>query len=100
MVPPLLVVVLGAADIGVSWASTFATLHLRPFQVNLIINDLRRSRPSMLDPLRDLPLLRETYQEGVLDGESKGRAEDLLEILADREIPIGEEARSRILSCQ
>ncbi len=87
-----------------TWASTFATLHLTSVQVNLICNDLSRRRPYMLQPLRDLPLLRDTYNEGVADGETKGKAEgkaeSLLLLLEVRILPVTEEQRRRILSCQ
>jgi hypothetical protein len=50
-----------------TWASTFATLHLPAIQVKLIVNELPRRRPHMLHPLRDLPLLRDTSLAEVLD---------------------------------
>ncbi len=54
----------------------------------------------MLQPLRDFPLLRDTYNEGVADGKAKGMAESLLLLLEVRALPVTEEQRQRILSCQ
>ncbi len=50
----------------------------------------------MLQPLRDFPLLRDTYNEGV----AEGKAESLLLLLEVRVLPVTEEQRRRILSCQ
>src|SRR5437868_1305231 len=58
----------------------------------------------MLQPLRDLPLLRDTYQEGRSDGKTEGKAEGkaeyLLQRLMARGIAVGDEVRQRMVSCQ
>lgn len=55
-----------------AWTSTFATLRLRRAQIDAIVKDVSRRRNFMLNALRDLPLLRETYQEGVEEGVKQG----------------------------
>ncbi|MCS6911724.1 MAG: hypothetical protein NZ890_00610 [Myxococcota bacterium] len=54
------------------WAATFATLTLSRAQVRAIVEDAARRRHFMLNALQDLPLLRDTYQEGLEKGLEEG----------------------------
>lgn len=54
------------------WAATFATLHLKKHRVEDILIEVSRRNRYMLDPLRDFPWLRETYEEGERNGVKKG----------------------------
>lgn len=56
----------------VGWAATFATLRLSSQQVRVMVEQVARRRPWMLDALQDLPLLRDTYQEGLEKGRKEG----------------------------
>jgi hypothetical protein len=87
----------------IGWAATFATINLNKAQVDVIVRDVVRRRSFMLNALQDLPLLRDTYQEGlekgIEKGTLKGQAQAVLNVLEARGVAVPEAARARILSC-
>ena len=98
---------IGGLDVAVErrqqllgWAGVFATLNLPAVQVKIIANQLLKRRAYMFQPLRDLPLLRETYQEGHQEGVTEGAAEAVLTVLTARGLPVDEASRLRIQNCQ
>lgn len=68
-------------------AATFATLRLPRPHVQGIVGQVIERRRYMLDPIRDFPWLRETYEEarelgkaeGIAEGKAEGKAEGIAE---------------------
>ena len=60
-------------------AATFATLRLPRPHVQGIVGQVFERRRYMLDPIRDFPWLRETYEEAREIGKAEGKAEGIAE---------------------
>ena len=52
----------------------------------------------MIDPLRDVPLVRDGYRKGVREGEARGQAKTLLMMLEERGFQVSEATRKQILA--
>ena len=85
------------------WATTFATLHLPAKRVTLLSEELVRRHPSMLQPLRDFPLLRNSFNEGKSEGKAEGKAEgialSLMRVLEARGLVVPESVKQTIRTC-
>lgn len=53
----------------------------------------------MLQPLRDFPLLRNTFNEGEAKGKAEGKAEALLDLLQSRGLTLSESVRAMVSTC-
>ena len=88
-------------------AANFATLRLPRNKVGAIVSEVLGSKRIMIDPLRDFPLVRDGYRqgmrdgkrEGVREGKSAGKAESVLMLLETRGVPLNKSLRDKILSC-
>jgi hypothetical protein len=84
-------------------AAQFARLRLPRRKINGIVSEVTRRHRIMLDPLRDFPMLRETYRkakaEGKVEGKAEGKAESVVMILQARGVPLSRALRQRILAC-